>query len=93
MSSDAIKNLIVGIALVCVVTFVSCFTDACNVGDGDMRRICAAEGLVDCKVTGRAFFQCSEDDAFASSFTAKRGGRAVEGTVCCGLFKDCTVRW
>lgn len=41
-----------------------------------------------------AFFECGSGDMSSMSFTADnpRGDR-VNGTVCCGWFKGCTVRF
>ena len=43
------------------------------------------------------FWECGYGDVWVSSFTAKRASPIVDsevkGTVCCGLFKGCTVRW
>jgi hypothetical protein len=50
------------------------------------------EGYTNIRTTGYAFFGCGRDDAFRTGFTAKRGDKAVNGVVCCGLLKGCTVR-
>lgn len=37
---------------------------------------------------------CSDDDWYATRFTATTSvGTEVKGTVCCGFFKNCTVRY
>lgn len=52
------------------------------------------QGFTDITVRGYDFFACGEDDAFATAFVARNtNGDYVDGTVCCGLFKSCTVRW
>jgi hypothetical protein len=51
-------------------------------------------GFSDIEWTGYSFFACSEDDTFSTGFRAKNArGETVEGTVCCGVFKNCTVRF
>jgi hypothetical protein len=51
-------------------------------------------GYTDIQVGGYDFFACSDDDTFATKFTASNPhGQVVSGTVCCGLFKSCTVRF
>lgn len=51
-------------------------------------------GFYDVEITGYSAFACSEDDTFATGFKAKNSnGNIVEGTVCCGLLKSCTIRY
>lgn len=51
-------------------------------------------GFSDITLTGYNWFGCGQDDSFATGFRAKNpAGRNVEGVVCCGLMKGCTVRW
>jgi hypothetical protein len=51
-------------------------------------------GFKDIKLTGYEFWDCSEDDTFHTGFTAVNSqGQRVTGTVCCGLVKNCTVRF
>ena len=47
------------------------------------------------EVGGHSWFECGEDDTFATEFTAVNpSGRRVSGTVCCGLVaKGCTIRF
>ncbi len=59
----------------------------------------AKETLLDAGYTevitgGYDFLACGEDDLSATKFTALNpaGTRNVKGTVCCGIFKGCTVR-
>lgn len=40
------------------------------------------------------WWTCGGDDEYSTSFTATNvKGNRVEGAVCCGLWKDCTVRF
>lgn len=53
-----------------------------------------AQGFTDIEFTGHSFFACSKDDTFSTGFRARSPkGALVSGTVCCGTFKSCTVRW
>jgi len=53
-----------------------------------------AFGLTNVKITGYSWTGCSEDDNFASNFTATgANGKEVSGTLCAGLFKGITVRF
>lgn len=75
------------IALVAVLLF-----SACTSSESDVRRVLEDEGYMDVEVGGYAWFGCGRDDEFRNHFRARRGGRVVEGVVCCGWLKDCTVR-
>lgn len=45
------------------------------------------------RLGGYAMLACG-DDLFVREFTARaRGGERVEGYVCCGVLKACTLRW
>lgn len=53
------------------------------------------EGFTDISVNQGVLFSCGEDDSVLNSysFKAKKNGHDVEGVVCCGWFKACTVRY
>lgn len=52
-----------------------------------------AAGFTQIEMTGYSF-HCGEHDEFATGFRAKNAsGEFVDGSVCCGIFKGCTVRW
>jgi hypothetical protein len=81
----AVTAIIVGAA---ALLLTSC-TDASST-----RRTLEDSGFTDIRVGGYAFFGCSKDDTFSTTFSAKNPqGRAVNGVVCCGLLKSCTVRF
>lgn len=51
-------------------------------------------GFTDVKITGYSPFMCGQDDDFSTGFIAANpSGKAVEGTVCCGFMKGCTIRF
>jgi len=56
------------------------------------RDILSDEGYTDIEIVGYEVWGCSEDDYYHTGFRARRGDRVVEGVVCCGIMKDCTVR-
>ena len=73
----------------------------CNVSTETAQDVLGDEGYHNIHLTGHAWFGCSDDDNFTSTFTAQRWiiaedgsrvERSVEGTLCCGMWKDCTVR-
>jgi hypothetical protein len=52
-----------------------------------------AEGYTDIRTSGYSAFSCGSGDWTATGFTATSiGGRRVDGVVCCGMLKSCTVR-
>lgn len=52
------------------------------------------QGFTDIEITGYSPFSCGEDDWSSTGFRAKNAqDQIVEGTVCCGAWKSCTVRW
>ncbi len=66
---------------------------SCTSEDGT-RETLEKSGFSDIEVGGYAPFACAKGDAFQTKFTAKNPlGRRVEGVVCCGWLKDCTVRF
>jgi hypothetical protein len=61
-----------------------------------------AEGYTDAERHGYDWFECGSGDWWVEQFTAKQvrlneDGKkvrvSVHGTMCCGIFKGCTVRW
>jgi len=51
-------------------------------------------GFTDITVGGYDNWACGKDDSYATHFKAKNPqGQMVEGTVCCGTYKSCTVRF
>jgi hypothetical protein len=51
-------------------------------------------GYSEIQTTGYAAFECGKDDDFHTGFRAKNpAGTLVEGTVCCGFLKGCTIRF
>jgi hypothetical protein len=51
-------------------------------------------GYSNIKLTGYSFFSCSDSDTFATGFVATNPvGQRVNGAVCCGWIKNCTIRF
>lgn len=51
-------------------------------------------GFTEIETLGYDAWSCSKDDDYATKFRAKNPqGVIVEGTVCCGVWKACTVRF
>lgn len=58
------------------------------------RQLLEAEGYknIHVNVAGGDGWSCGEGDMHATGFTAERQGVTIEGVVCCGVFKACTIR-
>lgn len=57
------------------------------------KKVLEDQGYTNVETTGYAWFDCGQDDAFATEFKALSPvGRPVEGAVCSGWFKGNTVR-
>lgn len=66
---------------------------ACT-NDSATRSTLEKSGFTDVQVTGYRPFNCGENDLSSTGFTAKNvNGSTVEGVVCCGILKGCTVRF
>lgn len=80
-------------AVVALVAFSALAQSQC-VSPSDTRNALQAMGFTNIEVGGRAWFGCSEDDTFATRFTATNPqGHVVTGQVCSGPFKGSTVRF
>ena len=80
-----IKALLCGLALLTM--------SACTAPDRT-RYTLEKAGFTDISLGGYSFFECGEDDHFATKFDANNSqGLRVSGTVCCGMLKGCTVRF
>ena len=79
----------------CMAIVISCISmQGCNVSQSKAAEVLSNEGFTDVQVTGHAWFACSKGDSFSSNFTAVNPrGQTVEGSICCGVIKSCTVRW
>jgi hypothetical protein len=65
---------------------------ACTAPDRALRVLQDA-GYSDITIAGYAWAACSEDDTFATRFSATGpSGRPASGAVCSGLFKGATIR-
>jgi len=81
------KKMIV-LAVICAI-LSGCYST------NDATKALQAEGFTNIEVTGHAWFACSKEDSFATSFNATNAqGKRVSGAVCSGLlFKNSTIRW
>jgi hypothetical protein len=80
-------RLVIAVILVMVST-------GCATSSEDAKRTVYKAGFTNVKTSGVSPFSCSEDDMYGRKFTATNAnGQVVEGVVCCGLFKNCTIRY
>lgn len=60
----------------------------------ESRRTLEAYGFTEIRFTGYQPWACSEDDQIHTGFIARNPqGMSVDGVVCCGFLKSCTVRF
>lgn len=75
-----------------IVGLVACFAGACTAPDRSAETLKKA-GYTDIKITGYEPWACGEDDDFHTGFLARNpNGDWVDGVVCCGIMKRCTIR-
>lgn len=66
---------------------------ACGVNPQRFERAAHYEGLSSAVQGGYDYMECGAGDVWVSTFSAQRDAELVQGTMCCGMFKGCTVRW
>lgn len=76
------------VLLAAVLMFLGC-TD-----ETGSQRALEGMGFTDITFTGCTWWGCSKDDEYHTKFKAKNPkGQPIEGVVCCGMLKNCTVRF
>lgn len=78
-----------------IFAFITAVTlSACTVSDSEARSVLKKAGYTNIEIGGYDMFACSDEDTFASQFTATNAnGMKIHGTVCCGWLKSCTIRY
>ncbi len=77
----------------CVLMCTALMFVACTDDDRTISTL-KASGFTGISVGGYGAFDCGKDDTYATKFTAMNPqGMVVSGTVCCGFWKSCTVRF
>lgn len=90
---DEIKIALLFIAAIMLALAVSAMAGACTDESG-ARRALESQGFTSITFTGYRWMSCGRDDDFATGFIATNPtGKRVDGVVCCGLMKGCTVRF
>jgi hypothetical protein len=75
-------------ALLAVISIAGCTDETAA------RRALESSGFTDVKITGYAYFGCSDKDTFHTGFEARGPkGQFAEGVVCSGWLKGATIRF
>jgi len=92
-----------GWCIALVMHFIIAKSGGCSPDGGRFQAAVRSSGLTDPVKHGYDFFECGYGDVWVESFTAhlfrpsKSGSElvniTVNGTMCCGIFKGCTIRW
>lgn len=76
------------IAALLVLSLTAC------VSHDDAQRALKSAGMTNIQTGGYGWFACSEDDTFATKFTATNpNGQRVSGVVCSAWLKGSTIRY
>ena len=99
MTWDAESMLLAGglvFVLASILVFLAAFMPPGEETKARATRLLMAHGYEDIKLDTVNVFACGKDDVMNRSvhFTAlSSGGMRLEGAVCCGWVKDCTIRF
>jgi hypothetical protein len=81
------------VSLLCLICFSFSFFETKNNFD-NVEKILTEQGYTNIDLDGYDFFGCGQEDIYRTKFIATNSNnKTVEGTVCCGFFKKCTIRW
>ena len=79
--------------IIALVLLLLVFIAGCTDHDATKETLEKA-GYTEITTGGYDVFGCGKDDFFSTKFEATNpAGQKVSGTVCCGIFKKCTVRF
>jgi hypothetical protein len=88
------QSWVMPILVLLFVAIPACITISLYFSDDGEIKALESNGFKDIKMGGWAPMSCGNDDASSKSFTATNSaGKRVNGVVCCGWFKSCTVRF
>lgn len=76
------------------LTLMLCLLLGCTTGEDEVTSAVTRAGFTEVKPGRLTAFGCSDDDKVGRLFTARNAqGVVVEGQVCCGVLKGCTIRY
>jgi len=79
-------------AALLTLSFLLGFVSGCTVSDDTALHTLQGAGYTDIRLGDMAIMACG-DDKLSKKFHARGPtGQAVEGVVCCGYVKNCTIR-
>ncbi len=80
------------LSILLLLLFVG-FVSGCTKAQ-ETTKILKQQGYTEIETTGYAWLSCSQDDLFRTKFTAiSPAKKSVNGVMCCGFFKACTIRY
>ena len=89
MKSESIVSIIVIVGILLWFLYINIF----NHDDRTASRILTAQGYTNIQLKGQQWFGCSKEDITHMGFTAQINSNIVDGVVCCGFYKNCTIRF
>jgi len=89
-----LKDIIIFIAIITIIIgFLYCIGSLMKNEARTIETLDKA-GFTDIVITGIGPLDCSEDDYIRTRFEATNPQEIrIQGTVCCGIFKRCTIRY
>lgn len=87
-------KIFIGTILVGAILLAAAASGSCQGSTDRQRKLLEDHGYSEIQMTGYAPLACGEGDISSSGFRAKSpSGTSVSGSVCCGAFKGCTIRF
>ena len=82
------RYLLVVVLVIFILTAVGCTSP------DRTRETLQKSGFTEIETGGYDAWACADSDTYSTHFRARNPqGAVVEGTVCCGMWKSCTVRF
>ena len=93
-SSTGNSGFALGYLVGLVLFFVMAESGGCSVSEQRFQNAAHNEGLTEAvQSSDYDYFECGSGGWWVGHMDAKRGDVPVSGTLCCGIFKGCTIRW
>lgn len=81
------------IVLASLALVLLCFSWSCDTSPERYHTALRALGFTHVELTGRAWFGCDGEEYNTRFSAISVSGQPVVGIVCCGVWKECTVRF
>lgn len=93
MSDDRFKHVVIGLVGIVTMMWLSA-VGGCTTDEVETRDTLENSGFSQIEVGDFTFFGCGHGDKYGREFRAVNPvGKHVNGIVCCGYMKSCTVRF